>query len=496
MSQIFTIENDRVVIKKLALETLEGNIVHLGSLSLSGPVEVTGELSVETLKVKNLITDSAIKNATFGEWAVTDEADLLGKGLNWTWGNGHVHLGYRLGNRLAVTGNIDLDAGKSYLINGVAVLSETELAPQVTKSRLRELGPLKGLRVNGDALVGEFAYFNSSTQRLGVGTDEPNGTLSVAQGDLEAIIGFDKDGVIEIGSYTNTDVSIITDNTSRVTFKKTGEVVFGNEVTKNADVRIYGTLTVDTVIADNRIDRYQPLEFKTSRERGIYGQGLIWTGTGNMRQLIMMADPDRLWTTENFDLAADRNYCINGEPVLSSVGLGSSVTQSNLSKLGTLESLTVAGETTFMDRVNASRSVINAKIIEFNDGSDFTISNSKIHASEKMSFAVRGDEVYYADLNEVAIGNKQNPNRQVKIFGQLSVGVNNPDTDVSLAVKGNISFADRKFLTGSSVPSQGSFSKGDVCWNDNPAPDNYIGWVCIESGSPGRWLPFGSIARQ
>jgi len=496
MSQIFTIENDKIVIKKLLLEELQGNIVHHGELSLSGPVEVTGELTVDTLKVKNLITESSIKNATFGEWAVIEEADLLGKGLSWTWGKGHVSLGYRPGGRLGVNGDVDLDAGKSYQINGVTVLSETELAPQVTKSRLKELGPLKGLRVTGDALVGEFAYFNSNTQRLGIGTDEPNGNLSVAQGDLEAIISFNKDGIVEIGSYTNTDVSIVTDNTSRVTFKKTGETVFGNEVTKNADVRIYGTLTVDTVVTDNRIDRYQPLEFKTSRERGIYGQGLIWTGTGNMRQLIMMANPDRLWTTENLDLAADRSYYINGEPVLSSVGLGSSVTQSNLSKLGTLESLTVAGEATFMERVNASRTVINAKVIEFNDGSDFVISNSKLHASDKMSFSVRGDEVYYADLNEIAVGNKQNPNRPVKVFGQLTVGVNNPDPDISLAVKGNISFADKKFLTGSSAPAQGSFSKGDVCWNNNPAPDNYIGWVCVETGSPGRWLPFGSIARQ
>lgn len=495
MSQIFSIQDDKVVIKKLSLEELEGSIIHRGDLSLSGPVEVTGELSVETLKVKNLITESGIKNETFGEWAVADEADLLGKGLSWTWGKGHVHLGYRPGSRLGITGDVDLDAGKSYLINGIPVLSETELSPQVTKSRLKELGPLKGLRVTGDALVGEFAYFNSHTQRLGLGTDEPNGNFSVAQGDLEAIVSFNKDGIIEIGSYTNTDVSIITDNTARITVKKSGEIVFGNEVTKNADVKIYGTLHVETVVSDNRIDRYQPLEFKTSRERGIYGQGLIWTGTGSMRQLIMVSDPDRLWTTENFDLAVDKNYCINGEPVLSSIGLGSSVTQSNLSKVGTLESLTVAGEATFMDRINASRTTINAKIIEFNDGSDFRISNSKLHASEKMSFSVRGDEVYYADTNEISIGNKQNTSRPVKIFGQLSVGVNNPDHDVSLAVRGNISFADRKFLTGSTAPTQGNYAKGDVCWNNNPAPDNYIGWVCIENGSPGRWLPFGSIAR-
>ena len=113
-----------------------------------------------------------------------------------------------------------------------------------------------------------------------------------------------------------------------------------------------------------------------------------------------------------------------------------------------------------------------------------------------MSFNVLEDEIFYADLNEIAVGNKQNVHRPVKVFGKLSVGVNTANDDVDLTVKGDVRFANKKFTTGTTIPTQGSFVKGDICWNQTPTPDNYIGWVCVEDGAPGQWLPFGAIARQ
>jgi hypothetical protein len=310
------------------------------------------------------------------------------------------------------------------------------------------------------------------------------------------VITSPKDNLAQIGTYTNHDLEFITDNLPRVAIKNNGQVVFGNESTKNADVRIYGTLTVDTVVADNRIDRFSPLEFKTSKDRGIYGQGLIWTGTGIVRQLVMMAGPDRLWSTESLDLAEDQSYMINGQSIISSVGLGPNITQSNLSKLGTLEVLNVAGEATFMDRINASRAIINAKVILFNDGAEFTIRNGTISSNQQVSIDILGQEKFYADQNEITIGNKQDTRKPVKVFGQLTVGINNPPEGVDLAVSGNIQFANKKFVTGAAIPTSGSFSKGDICWNSNPTVDNYVGWICIDGGAPGQWLPFGGISRQ
>lgn len=489
MSQIFTIENDRVVIKKLAVDTLEGNITHHGELNLTGPVQITSTLTVDTLKVKNLEADNGV-NTKFGEWVVKEEVDLLGKGLLWTWNSGSVQFGYMTGNRLWSSSNFDLEGDKSYMIDGVAVLSKTELSPQITKSRLKEIGTLRSLTVSGDTALADFAVFNSAFGRLGLNTDSPNGTLSVVENDVEIILGSPRDGVAHIGTYTNNDLNIITDNTCRIAVKNNGDVAVNGNLTVN------GTLHAESVVTDSRIDRFSPLEFKTSRDRGIYGLGMIWTGTGGTKQLIMMADPDRLWTTESFDLAEGRNYYINGESVLSSSSLGNNVTQSNLSKLGTLEQLNVQGEATFMTRINASRAILNAKNILFNDGEEFTITNSKLTASNKLSFNINTDEVLYASDNEIIIGNSSKLRRPIKVFGKLTVGISTPAEDVDFAVKGNVSFAGKKFVTGTSVPETGSFSKGDICWNEDPTSATYVGWVCIEAGAPGRWLPFGAIARQ
>jgi len=485
MSQIFSIQDDKVVIKKLAVDEIQGDVT------------LEGTLTVNSLKVldnsKPDDFDLVFDNIN---WTVESEADLFSKGLTWTWPTGTVQLAYRSGARIWSSADIDLAPNKSFMIENVPVLDKDSLGGSIIRSSLREVGTLQKLVVSGEASLADFAYFNSSIGRLGLNTDTPNGVLSVVDNNVEVIITSPKDNLAQIGTYTNHDLEFITDNLPRVAIKNNGQVVFGNESTKNADVRIYGTLTVDTVVADNRIDRFQPLEFKTSKDREIYGQGLVWTGTGATRQLIMMAQPDRLWSTESLDLSENQSYMINGKTVISSTGLGPTITQSDLSKVGTLEVLNVAGEATFMDRINASRAVINAKVILFNDGSEFTIRNGAISSNQKFAIDILGQEKFYADQNEITIGNKQDARKPVKVFGQLTVGINNPPEGVDLAVSGNIQFANKKFVTGSAIPTSGSFSKGDICWNSNPTVDNYVGWICIDGGAPGQWLPFGAIARQ
>ncbi len=483
MSQIFSIQDDKVVIKTLTVDQVQGDVT------------VAGTLTVNSLKVLEEEQKTALA-ADFGNWSSLEETELYDKGISWTWGARAVSLGYRSGGRMWSSANFDLSADKSFMIDGVPVLSKDSLGGGITKSNLKEIGSLRHLTVNGDANIADFAVFNSSFGRLGLNTDSPNGVLSVVDNNVEIIITSPKDNVGQIGTFTNHDLELITDNLARVVVKNNGQVIFGNEYTKNADVKIYGTLTVDTVVSDNRIDRFSPLEFKTSKDRGIYGQGLIWTGTGNMRQFVMMAGPDRLWSSESVDLAEDQSYMINGQSVISAKGLGSNITQSNLSKLGTLEELNVAGEATFYDRVNATRSVIDAKVIKFTDNTEFTISNSLISSNSKIAFEVNGLDKFYADQNETIIGDSRNNRNVIKMFGSVAIGINNPADDVDLAVSGNIQFSNKKFTTGPGVPVTGNHNKGDICWNTNPTPDNYVGWICTESGAPGQWLPFGMIARQ
>jgi hypothetical protein len=282
MSQIFSIQDDKVVIKKLAVNEIQGDVT------------LDGTLTVNSLKVLDnskpddfdLIFDNI-------NWTVESEADLFSKGLTWTWPTGEVQLAYRSGARIWSSADIDLAPNKSFMIENVPVLDKDSLGGGITRSNLRELGTLKKLVVSGEASIADFAFFNSSFGRLGLNTESPNGILSVVGNNVEVVINSPRENIAQIGTYSSHDLELITDNLPRIAIKNNGQVVFGNESTKNADVRIYGTLTVDTVVADNRIDRFQPLEFKTSKDRGIYGQGLLWTGTGITRQFVMMASPDR-----------------------------------------------------------------------------------------------------------------------------------------------------------------------------------------------------------
>lgn len=487
MSQIFTIQNDTIIIDKIALKEVAGDI------NLSG--NLTGKsITVDTLTVKNLVAENN-KSAASGEWTANLEADITGKGFSWTYGAGSYKLIYRDGGRIWSNADIDLSTDNSYKIDNVPVLSSGALGSSVTKSNLKQVGTLNSLTVLGEASLGQFAFFSSNLGRVGINTESPNASLSIVENDVEFIVGSSKIGSADFGTYSNADINIVTDNTARIVVKNNGDVVFGNELSKTANVTIYGTLNVENIVSDTRIDRYSSLEFKSTKDNSIYNKGVMWTGTGPDRHLVMASGPDRLWTTESLDLAAGQSYYTGGKLVLSETSLGEGVVSSNLSKLGNLESLTVVGPASFTDTLNANTASLKTAV--FNDRlNSVNINSTGIASSNNISVLVSQDEVFYADVNQINIGNKDNVRRTVKVYGALSIGVNNPDPDLDLTVKGNVSFANKKFITGNIAPTQGTFSKGDVCWNNNPQSGSYIGWVCVTEGAPGLWLPFGLITNQ
>jgi hypothetical protein len=398
-------------------------------------------------------------------------------------------------DRLWADKNLDLAAGQAYKIDNVPVLSYGELGITVTKSNLRQIGTLNTLEVTGNALLGEFAYFNSTVNRLGLGTDEPNASISILDNNVEIAIGSPAYGLANIGTYSNSDLAITTDNIARITVKNSGEVIIGDAVGKNGVLRVHGSIYVDNFVSDTRVDRSSSLEFKASKEGTVYGLGLTWASADFTRQLIMKSGPDRLWTNVSFDLAENHSYFLNGKPVLTETGLGSSVVTSNLVQVGSLESLTVSGNTTLQGDLIAGDTVV--KSLGLNNGvNSISIDVYGINSNKSFRASVKQADVLYGDDNEIVLGNSSQSRRPVKVFGQLSVGINNPDPSVGLAVAGDLSFSDKKFTTGDVYPTEGQFNKGDICWNSNPQASSYVGWICVVSGTPGQWLPFGAINRQ
>jgi hypothetical protein len=497
MTQIFNIVDDTVIVNKIALKYTTGQIIHSGSLQvagvtqLNGGLNVIGTLAADTINVKNLVTENG-GLASIGEWVYDTETELNGKGFTWEWADNQTKLIFRNGNRLWTNANFDLSPEAVYSIGDTTVLTADSLGDTVTNSKLTSLGTLNSLEVSGDTVLGEFVFVNSTYNRIGVGTDEPNSALSIVDNNVEIVVGA-PNNVATIGAYTNHDVNLVTDNVPRLTAKANGEIHIGNEFSKTGVLRVFGTLYADAVQTDNRITRTHPLEFKATADTTVYGLGLTWTGTGVTKQLTLMSgqEGDRIWSTENIELAASKAFRIDGTDVLSQTALGETVTASSLTSVGTLETLTVANDAVFHGAVDVKS--ITAEEITFGN---VTLNQDGFSTNDTITISANQAQVIYSDASQISIGDRIRNDKQVKVFGSLSVGINNPQPDVNFAVNGDVRIGGKKFTNGMAAPTSGTFEVGDICWNTRPQATSYVGWVCVVAGDPGEWLPFGGINVQ
>jgi len=471
------------------LANSSGTFTHIGDYSIAGT------LTVDTINVANLVTPS--DQSLTGNWAGNLESEINGKGFNWTWGNGSTQLIYRTGGRVWTNGAFDVSSTGSYKIDDVPVLSASTLGNTIVHSNLRTVGTLESLGVSGDTALGEFAYFNSTFNRLGIGTDEPSASINILDNNVDIIIGSPSIGLAHIGTNSSHDLAIVTDNLARITVKNTGEVNVGDPVNGGGVLNVYGTLFATSVQTDNRIERTHPLQFSSTKDTSIYGLGLVWSGTGYTRQLLMASGPDRLYTSESFDIAQGQAYYINALPVLTQNSLGSSIVNSSLTTLGTLQSLSVTGTSVFMGSIDANLSTIQAQALIFNNGvNTVTLDNTGINAGVSVAVNVSTKEIIYGDNAQISIGDKTLQSKPVKVFGPLSVNVNNPDPSLQFTVNGDVSIGGKRFTSATTFPNSGIYQVGDICWNTIPQLDSFVGWVCTVSGTPGEWSGFGKIASQ
>lgn len=451
-----------------------------GNFSHSGDYNINGVLTVDTLNVTNLVT-AGDKSAELGKWVYNTEAELAGKGFSWTHGLGAAQLIYRTGNRLWTNAIVDIPTTSSYSIDNIPVLSAGQLGSSITRSNLNTVGTLNSLNVAGDVEIGEFVFVNSTFNRVGLGTNEPNGSLSILDNNVEIILGSPSIDVGCIGTHSSHALQIITDNLPRITVSNSGDTTFAGNVTVN------GTISALAVVTDNRVDRTHPLQFSATRDSSVYGLGLEWSGTGNIKQLVMMAGPDRIWSSEDVGLDNGKCFYIGSSPVLSASTLGAEVVNSSLTKLGVLSSLSVGGESNFAAPINA-KSIVVDNGIELN--------RNGFNAGNQVALTVQSNEIIYGDASQISIGDSSLQTKPVKVFGKLSVGINNPDPSVNFSVNGDVKIGGKKITNGPAAPTSGGYLVGDICWNTNPQPNAYVGWVCISEGTPGQWAGFGLIANR
>jgi hypothetical protein len=396
-------------------------------------------------------------------------SELEGRGIKWTDNRKTKSFKYA-GNSLKSDLSINLEEEETYKIADTSVISLTELGNTVTKSNLKTVGILRSLKVSGNTELGEFVFFNSDLNRVGINDDAPGASLTIKENNCIVGLGSKKNNIAFIGTLNNSNLDIGTDGEARIS-------LLANNV-----VRVRGKLIADSI--ETEATPY--LLFKETESETNYGKGIVWHQMqGPNKQLILQANPDRIFSTETIDLDQDKYYSINNMPVLTYRELGNSVLFSNLIKVGVLQDLQVAGDAAIARRVMTSQVEVGR----------FVIDEDKLTVRDTLEIA-RGNTTEIKVADTITIGNVDNNNRAISIYGKLVVGSASPKDNADLTVNGSVSFSNKRFEVGAKAPTSGNYNKGDIVWNTEPQPNSYIGWVCVVPGAPGVWLPFGTISSR
>lgn len=455
------------------------NVVEFGTEKDKDTViKINGTLVADNI-VSTKTTDVFNQSITFNK---TDR-----KGLEWI--SGHYFVLDETVIQSSVS--VNLTTGSSYKINNVDVLTQHQLGSSVLDSNLRSVGVLSSLKVDGVSDLGSTVFVDPVNKRLGINTTTPSASLSVVSDSVEVIIS-SKDSAGYVGT---TSAPFTLGSNGNPAVRINGNLVEFGSPTDRGTVKIHGTLEVDNFIT--RVEQSSPIEFNPSADTGIYAKGLLWKAPGAYKKFFLMPGPDRFHSTENIDLLAEKSYSIANKPVLSYTELGESVVSSSLTKLGILTELNVNGDVNLSDALTIKGGEITANsVIGINNGVDLLklSSTSITTSSTKFNISLNNSPVFTVDsANTIIIGDKENTNRTISAQGKLAVNVSTPDPSVAFTVAGGMSVDGKRFANGDAPPTSGSWSKGDIMWNTNPQETGYVGWICVFSGNPGMWKPFGVI---
>jgi hypothetical protein len=267
-------------------------------------------------------------------------------------------------------------------------------------------------------------------------------------------------------------------------------------------------LEVKEIKTDLKFGQSAALEITVSGGESLVGKGMLLKGQGSTKQLIFNTNPDKFVSTEHFELIKDREYRIDGTPVLSSTALGLGVTKSNLREVGRLRGLIVDGNVSlgqyvfYNDSTNRFGVGIenpNAGLSVCEDGVEVILGTKDQSRGIVGTFASVPFDIVTDNTARMSVGSSGNitfNSSEVVLNGKLAIGVRTRDSRVDLHVAGAVKYQDHihQYLNG--IPDSGSYIRGDIVWNTEPDVGRCVGWVCVRAGSPGTWMPFGEIKQS
>jgi hypothetical protein len=347
--------------------------------------------------------------------------------------------------------------------------------------------------------------------------DIPRGSLLLNENDLSG-------DLIDGGTITNFASTGIKDSSTKQTLLVEDDKITVNSIsvktvegdtTIRGNVKIYGVLDAGfvrtTELITNQVYEKQYLEFALGESGTNVGTGLLWPGDPYNKQLVLMAGPDRFFSTESIEIARGRDFMIGGTSVINLESLGSSVVNSSLKTLGTLRELNVSGRVNWSDHVwfdpNNNRFSLGQDqptalftVYDYPNNVEIVIDVDKNSRGRIGTFntkpldLITDDQVRISvsEQGHITLGQELRDSTVIRAYGKLSVNVKNPTEDFE--VGGNMRVAGKLHARGVEPPTQGTFVQGDIVWNNSPLPTGYVGWVCVRGGTPGTWKTFGQIS--
>ncbi len=179
--------------------------------------------------------------------------------------------------------------------------------------------------------------------------------------------------------------------------------------------------------------------------------------------------------------------------------LGKSVKNSNIEQLGVLKNLQVRNTLYVADgRVGVNTMAPSADFSVNSGGYEIITrmheSNAYVGTHTHVAFAIGTDDTARLTCKangDVVVGSETGKPVNLNVYGNVGIGVKYPQE--TLHVDGNIKFAERTFASGEQAPKEGRWDTGSVIWNEKPALNQPVGWVCTNGGKPGSWRTFGMI---
>jgi len=283
--QQITVKDSGVEFGTISIEQVKGNLTVENAITARS-------ITVDILEVKELRTDLKLGQSAPLEITVSGGETLVGKGLLLKGQGPTKQLIFTINpDKFTSTENFELIKDKEYRISGDAVLSATALGQGVVKSNLRELGRLRGLIVDGSASFGQYVYYDDNTNRLGLGTEQPNAGLSVCEDGIEVLVGTKDQTRGMIGTFASAPFDIITDNTSRISIGSAGNILLGNTSEGPVQVSIHGKLAIRVNTPDPDVDLHVNGPVRFHGHLHIYADSFPDSGTYKTGDIVWNTAP-------------------------------------------------------------------------------------------------------------------------------------------------------------------------------------------------------------